>query len=169
MKRLVEDLLLLARMDEARPLTRRKVDLATVVGDAAADHRAIDPERPITVDSPDSLWIEGDGLRLSQVIGNLLANTRAHTPAGTPVEVSVRRAGGTVVLGVTDDGPGIPEEALGRVFDRFYRADVSRTRKSGGSGLGLAIVAAIVAAHGGTVEATNPTGRGAKITVTLPD
>jgi two-component system OmpR family sensor kinase len=169
MKRLVEDLLLLARMDEARPLTRRKVDLASVVGDAAADHRAIDPERPITVDSPDSLWIEGDGLRLSQVIGNLLANTRAHTPAGTPVEVSVRRAGGTVVLGVTDDGPGIPEEALGRVFDRFYRADVSRTRKSGGSGLGLAIVAAIVAAHGGTVEATNPTGRGAKITVTLPD
>jgi two-component system OmpR family sensor kinase len=169
MKRLVEDLLLLARMDEARPLTRRKVDLAALVADAAADHQAIDPERPIRVDSPDSLWMEGDGPRLSQVIANLLANTRAHTPAGTPVEVSVRRVGRSVVLEVTDDGPGIPQEALGRIFDRFYRTDASRARKSGGTGLGLAIVAAIVAAHGGTVGANNPAGRGARITATLPD
>jgi two-component system OmpR family sensor kinase len=166
---LIEDLLMLARLDQSQPLRFEPVDLAAIVGDAAADHRAIAPDRPIEVDAPDSLMVEGDGERLHQVVSNLLSNARVHTPPGTGVNAAVGSdSDGTVRIEVTDDGPGIAGDAVDRVFERFYRADQSRSRRSGGSGLGLAIVQAIVAAHGGTVGASNVEGRGARFAVTLP-
>ncbi|MCP3996826.1 MAG: sensor histidine kinase, partial [bacterium] len=106
--------------------------------------------------------------QLGQVFANLLANTRMHTPAGTPVTVQMHEDSDTAVIEVVDDGPGLPEDAAAKVFDRFYRADTSRARKSGGSGLGLAIVSAIVNEHGGSVEAANAPGQGARFTVRLP-
>ena len=168
MQHLVDDLLLLARLDQDQSLNLAPVDLVAVVGDVVTDQRAIDPDRPVTLDIPDSSWVTGDEQRLTQVVANLLANARAHTPAGTPVHVTLRNGDRAVTLEVTDDGPGIPPEALGRIFDRFYRVDASRSRRRGGSGLGLAIVAAIVAAHGGTVTASNPPDHGARVSVTLP-
>jgi two-component system OmpR family sensor kinase len=168
MQHLVEDLLLLARLDQTQPLERATVDLTNIVTDAIADHRAIDPDRPITLNSSGSAMVLGDNGRLTQVLGNLLSNARVHTPPGTPVSVEIRRHDSQVTLEITDEGPGFPAASLDRVFERFYRVDPSRTRKTGGSGLGLAIVAAIVAAHGGTVSATNPPGHGARVSVTLP-
>jgi two-component system OmpR family sensor kinase len=128
----------------------------------------IDPARPVTLRAPDTLDMEGDEERFHQVITSLLSNVRVHTPPGTTVEVAVRDLGHRVEVAVTDDGPGIPIEALQQVFDRFFRADPSRSRRSGGSGLGLAIVEAIVTAHGGTVAASNVPGAGARISMTLP-
>jgi two-component system, OmpR family, sensor kinase len=168
MQHLVDDLLLLARLDQDQPLNLAPVDLVAVVGDVVTDQRAIDPDRPVTIDIPDSSWVTGDEQRLTQVVANLLANARAHTPPGTPVHVTLRNGADAVALEVTDDGPGIPPKAVDRIFDRFYRVDASRSRRRGGSGLGLAIVAAIVAAHGGTVTASNPPGHGARVTMTLP-
>jgi two-component system OmpR family sensor kinase len=168
MARLVEDLLMLARLGQSQPLRTGEVDLTRIVHDAAADHRAIDPQRPIEVHAPAGVLLEGDGERLHQVVSNLLSNVRVHAPPGTRVEVSVAERAGLVELAVADDGPGIAEQALEHVFDRFYRADRSRSRRSGGSGLGLAIVEAIVVAHGGTVAAGNVAGRGARVTVALP-
>jgi two-component system OmpR family sensor kinase len=168
---LVEDLLLLARLDQGRPLERQPVDLVAVAGDALADLSAIDPSRPVTYDHPDSLVVTGDEARLRQVAGNLLANARVHTPAGSPVHVRVRAYDGQAILEVADEGPGLPPGDAGRVFERFYRADAARARTggSGGTGLGLSIVAAIVAAHGGSVQAgTPPNGRGAYFMVALP-
>lgn len=166
MKTLIEDLLTLARLGESQPLTIESVDVSEVATDAAADHSAIDPERPILVDAPEPVTVEGDPQRLHQVVSNLLANVRVHTPTGTLVSVEVADEGAWAVLTVADDGPGIPEASVEHVFDRFYRADPSRSRSSGGSGLGLSIVAAIVEAHGGTVDAVNDGG--ARITVRLP-
>ena len=118
--------------------------------------------------SPDVVTLEGDEERLTQVVTSLLANVRVHTPEGTETSVSVREDAESVAIEVTDDGPGIPEAALDRVFDRFYRADPSRSRTSGGAGLGLAIVRAIVEAHGGTVVAARVATGGTRITVELP-
>ena len=179
---LVEDLLLLARLDQGRPLERQPVDLVAVAGDALADLSAIDPERPVTFEHPDRLVITGDEARLRQVAGNLLNNARVHTPAGTGVHVRVRSHDGQAILEVADEGPGLPPGEEGRVFERFYRADSARARTApsgsggngsasvgGGTGLGLSIVAAIVAAHGGTVHAgIPPNGRGAYFMVALP-
>ena len=173
---LVEDLLLLARLDQGRPLEREPVDLVAVAGDALADLSAIAPDRPVTFEHPEALVVPGDEPRLRQVAGNLLANARIHTPEGTPVHVRVRDSDGQAVLEVADEGPGLPPGDEGRVFERFYRADAARTRISpgangaaGGTGLGLSIVAAIVAAHGGTVQAGSPpSGRGAYFMVALP-
>lgn len=165
---LIEDLLMLARLGESQPLSLGMVDLAQVARDAAADHEAIDPERPIRVTGVDSLELQADGRRLHQVVSNLLANVRVHTPSGTLVTIDVDDDGPWGVLTVIDDGPGIPPESLHHVFERFYRADPSRSRRSGGSGLGLSIVSAIVEAHGGTVDATNDPGGGARFTVRLP-
>lgn len=165
---LVEELLTLARLGEGQPLEIDQVDVMQVVRDAAADHAAIDPLRPVDVRGPDQVMMCGDAERLHQVVSNLLANVRVHTPEGTAVHVDVRPHDSAVELVVTDDGPGIPEKALGKVFDRFYRADPSRSRRSGGSGLGLSIVRAIVEAHGGTVAASNPEGGGSRVTVTIP-
>lgn len=168
MRSLIEDLLMLARLGESQPLSVENVDLAQIARDAATDHRTIDSTRPISVESPDSLTVQSDKQRLHQVVSNLLANVRVHTPPGTLVTVEVREQGAWAILEVTDDGPGIPPEALEHVFDRFYRADPSRSRRSGGSGLGLSIVQAIVEAHRGTVLAQNDPGGGARFTVRLP-
>ena len=168
---LVEDLLLLARLDQGRPLERQPVDLVTVAGDALADLSAVDPARPVTYEHPDSLVVTGDEARLRQVAGNLLANARVHTPEGSAVHVRVRADDGRAILEVADEGPGLPPGEEGRVFERFYRADAARARTggNGGTGLGLSIVDDIVAAHGGTVQAGSPPrGHGAYFMVALP-
>lgn len=165
---LIEDLLMLTRLGQSQPLQIEDVDLVEIVRDAAADHSAIDSERPVIIRGPDSIHIAGDKQRLHQVVSSLLANTRVHTPPGTLVEMEIRAKDDYVELAVSDDGPGLDEAALDHVFDRFFRADPSRSRRSGGSGLGLAIVKAIVEAHGGTVSATNNDIIGSRFTVSLP-
>jgi len=166
---LIEDLLVLARLDQSQGLRVGAVDAAQIVRDAAGDHAATDPQRPIRVDAPESVILEADEERLIQVITSLLANVRVHTPEGTEIDVIVRPAGGVVSIDVIDDGPGIPEAALDQIFDRFYRADPSRSRSSGGAGLGLAIVRAIVEAHGGTVSASRAESGGTRIAIELPE
>jgi two-component system OmpR family sensor kinase len=167
MGRLVEDLLLLARLDQQRAMERRPVDLRTVVEDAVADHRALGDSHPITVDAPAPVVVDGDESGLRQVVANLLANARVHTPAGTPVTLTLRDEGGAAVLTVADRGPGIPAAQLDRVFERFHRGDPSRSRETGGSGLGLAIASALVTAHGGSLSVDGD-GPGATFTVRLP-
>jgi two-component system, OmpR family, sensor kinase len=168
MQRLVADLLLLARLDREQSLERRSINLAAVVRDAASDSMAIERDRPVTVHGPDSLRVIGDEQLLSQIIANLLANTRTHTPEGTPVAITLGQDNGDITLNVVDDGPGLPESGGDKLFERFYRLDGSRGRTNGGAGLGLAIVAAIARAHGGSVDAANEDGHGARFTVTLP-
>jgi two-component system OmpR family sensor kinase len=164
---LVDDMLLLARLDQGRPLESAPVDLAILADDAVADTRAVEPSRPVTIESPGQVVVLGDEGRLRQVISNLLTNTRVHTPSGTPVRVRVGVEGGRAILEVEDDGPGFGSEP-DRVFERFYRADPARARASGGIGLGLSIVASVVEAHGGTTTAgTTPSG-GARIRIELP-
>ncbi|MGH9225174.1 MAG: sensor histidine kinase [Acidimicrobiales bacterium] len=165
---LVDDLLLLARIDQGRPLERAPVDLARVAADAVDDARAVDPNRPISLDAPPRVIVTGDDLRLRQVVGNLLANARQHTPPGTPVRVRLGFDGKGAVLEVADDGPGLTPDQADHVFERFYRADESRTRAHGGTGLGLAIVAAIAEAHGGGVSVDTGPGRGARFRVEVP-
>ncbi len=168
MTALVEDLLLLARLDSGRPLANEPVDLSRLVIDAVSDAHVAGPEHRWQLDLPDSsVSVLGDTARLHQVLANLLANARTHTPAGTTVTSSLMLHNGHVVLCVVDDGPGIPAELLPEVFDRFTRADTSRSRAAGSSGLGLSIVAAVVEAHRGSVEATSQPGRTA-ISVRLP-
>jgi two-component system, OmpR family, sensor kinase len=164
---LVDDLLLLARLDEGRPLEREPVQLERVVEDAVETARTVDPDRPISL-ALEPAPVIGDQARLRQIIDNLLSNVRAHTPAGAPVDVRVATTNGSAVVAVADSGPGLTDGDAERVFRRFYRADESRSRASGGVGLGLAIVAAVAEAHGGTVAATSDHGRGATFTVTLP-
>lgn len=168
MERLVADLLLLARLDQPQAMVPVPVNLAAVVRDAVTDSQAIDPDYPITVIGSDSVRVIGDEQRLTQVVANLLVNARVHTPKGTQVTVTLREEDSRVILDVVDDGPGLPEKDADKLFERFYRIDSSRSRSSGGAGLGLAIVAAIVAAHGGTIEAANQEGHGARVTLTLP-
>jgi two-component system OmpR family sensor kinase len=171
---LVEDMLLLARLDQQRPVERRPVDLLTLTADAVQDARIIAPERSIdlTVGSGAAFLVLGDEVRLRQVIGNLMSNAVTHTPDGTPVEVRI--LSGTlhstpgVVLEVADHGAGLRAEQAQHVFERFYRADQARTRRAGGAGLGLAIVAALVAAHDGTVSLDTSPGHGATFRITLP-
>ena len=167
MSLLVDDLLLLARLDEGRPLEREPVDLAAVVRESVDAARVVDPARPIEL-SVEPTTLTGDAARLRQVLDNLLANARAHTPPGTPVSVELRDDDGRATLTVADHGPGLTEEQASRVFERFYRVDSSRTRASGGAGLGLSIVSAVIEAHGGTVEAVPTPGGGATFVVTLP-
>lgn len=165
---LVDDLLLLARLDEGRPLQRATVDLAETARDAVADARAAAPDRRVDLVAPGSALVLGDAAGLHQVAVNLLVNARVHTPPGTPVTVTVRRVDGVIVLEIADEGPGLPPDAASRVFERFYRVDTSRARASGGSGLGLSIVAAMVAAHGGRVDVSSSPGTGATFRVELP-
>ena len=167
MSLLVDDLLLLARLDEGRPLEQKPVDLAAVVGQAVDAARVVEPGRPIEV-SVEPATVTGDEARLRQVLDNLLANARAHTPAGTPVSVELRQVDGRAELAVADHGPGLTEEQAERVFERFYRVDSSRTRASGGAGLGLSIVAAVTEAHGGTADVRPTPGGGATFVITLP-
>src|SRR4051812_23055007 len=151
MASLVDALLLLARLDEGRPLARDSVDLGVLGIDAAADARAVAPDRVITADVTEGVTVDGDEDRLRQVVGNLVGNALVHTPAGTPVSVHVHNGGALAVVEVHDDGPGMTPDVAERAFERFSRADASRSRDSGGSGaggsgLGLAIVRAIVVA-----------------------
>ena len=165
---LVDDLLLLARLDQGRALEMRAVDLGAIADEAVDAARAVDPERPLALRVHGSVEVAGDRGRIRQIVDNLLANVRAHTPPGTPAAVEVRASERWAVLTVTDAGPGLGPEARGRVFERFYRADPSRTRDAGGAGLGLAIVAAIAGAHGGRVHAEDVEGGGACFRVELP-
>jgi two-component system OmpR family sensor kinase len=168
MGRLVEDLLLLARLDESRPIERTEVDLTAVAADAVEAAQAVGPEWQLHLQADAPVMVLGDRGRLRQVFDNLLANVRAHTPPGTTATITISRVGDEAVCQVTDNGPGITEADASRLFERFFRADPSRSRASGGSGLGLSIVAAIVASHGGGVEAAPAPGGGATFTVRLP-
>jgi signal transduction histidine kinase len=178
---LVEDLLLLARLDQQRPLERSPVDLLALAAEAVNDARAVAPDRRIELvlgsgegggDVATALIVLGDEQRLRQVLANLVGNALTHTPAGSPVEVRVGaapldgRPGAAVE--VVDHGPGLTPEQAERVFERFYRADPARSHADGGTGLGLSIVAALVAVHGGTVQVDSVPGRGARFRVVLP-
>ncbi|GAA0396403.1 HAMP domain-containing sensor histidine kinase [Microbispora corallina] len=167
---LVEDLLLLARLDQQRPLARQPVDLLALAADAVHDARTLRPDRDVslTIEGETALIVSGDEVRLRQVVGNLMSNATTHTPEGTPVTVRVGSEGDQAFLEVADKGPGLTAEQAARVFERFYRADPSRTRPSGGAGLGLAIVDSLVRAHGGTVSVRSEPGAGAAFRVVLP-
>jgi two-component system OmpR family sensor kinase len=167
MSLLVEDLFLLARLDEGRPLERKPVDLAAVVREAVDAAHVVDPGRTVDVELDDATVV-GDRSRLRQVVDNLFANVRAHTSPETPVRVSLRRGDGNVELAVADSGPGLDAAHAERIFERFYRPDGSRTRASGGVGLGLSIVAAVAEAHGGSASARPTEGGGATFVVILP-
>ncbi|TPQ18861.1 sensor histidine kinase [Streptomyces sporangiiformans] len=165
---LVEDLLLLARLDAGRPLSYEHTDLSPLVVDAVSDARAAGREHNWRLDLPDEpALVLADAARIQQVMVNLFANARTHTPPGTTVTARVRRQGSWVCLDVQDDGPGIPQDLLPRVFERFARGDSSRSRASGSTGLGLAIVQAVATAHGGAVTVDSVPGRTA-FTVHLP-
>ncbi len=176
---LVEDLLLLARLDQQRPLARQPIDLLSLAADAVHDARLLAPDRTIdlSVQPGAAFLVIGDDARLRQVIGNLMSNALTHTPDGSPIEVSIGSgtldprvpgSGPAVTLDVTDHGPGMTPEQAHRVFERFYRADQARTRTSGGSGLGLAIVRALVTAHGGDAAVRTAPGQGATFRIALP-
>ncbi|GAB3923325.1 sensory box histidine kinase PhoR [Kribbella albertanoniae] len=168
---LVDDLLLLARLDQQRPLRMEAVDLLPVAADALHNAQAVQPERNISLKIlPDSEApvVQGDEARLRQVLGNLISNALHHTPVDAPILVSVGTRGRDAVLEVSDSGPGLSDEQKARVFERFYRADSARTRTTGGSGLGLSIVAALVAAHAGRVIVNDTQPHGATFTVLLP-
>ena len=193
---LVEDMLLLARLDQQRPLERGTVDMLTLAADAVNDARVMAPDRSInlTVGSGTALLVLGDEVRLRQVVGNLMSNALNHTPEGSPIQARVRlgsvdewriaaqkagraeiagarpdaRPTPAVVFEVADQGPGLTPEQAEHVFERFYRGDQARTRKAGGTGLGLAIVAALVGAHGGAVWVESPPGGGATFHIAIP-
>lgn len=168
MGELVEELLLLARLDQGLPLEHEPVDLAAVVESAVEAARATDPERPIDVEWESQLAVLGAESRLRQVVDNVLTNARVHTPPGTPVHVRLATEDERVVLEVADEGPGVPAEEAARVFERFYRTDRSRARSQGGVGLGLAIVRSLVEAHGGAVDYRPRPGGGSVFRVSLP-
>ncbi|UXY29472.1 sensor histidine kinase [Streptomyces sp. HUAS TT20] len=163
MGRLVDELLTLARLDQRPELRLRNVDVSRLVRDAAEDLRVQQPDRPVTVAADGALLVRADESGLRQVLGNLVANVRIHTPADVPVRLGVERADGTVRVCVADEGPGLSEEDAARVFDRFFRAG-----GGAGSGLGLAIVQGVVQAHDGEVTVHTAPGQGLAVTVTLP-
>jgi two-component system, OmpR family, sensor kinase len=164
---LVDDLLLLARLDEGRPLERERVALDELVGEAVETAQTVEPERTIELNAEPAAVL-GDRVRLRQIVDNLLGNVRAHTPPRAPVSVRVAALNGSAVVEVADSGSGLAAEDTERVFQRFYRADKSRARASGGVGLGLSIVAAVAEAHGGTAAAESEPGRGTTFRITLP-
>jgi two-component system OmpR family sensor kinase len=169
MAALVEDLLLLARLDQARPLADDRVDLTRIVGETVAHARAADPQRTLMVDLPDAPTIvRGDRLRLRQVLDNLLANVRDHTDPGTVATVALAVNDGTATLTVADNGPGMSPDEAAHAFERFWQAEPTPTHPRAGTGLGLAIVAELVAAHGGTITVDTSPGAGTTFTTTLP-
>ncbi len=167
---LVEDLLLLARLDQSRELEKNPVNIRSVVEEVVASARAAGPEHPISISIPDGdIYILGDGNRVHQVIANLLANARTHTPVGTAISVVVTQDDNGTSISVTDKGPGLSNQDQERIFERFFRADPSRTRTTDeGSGLGLSIVDAVMRAHGGRVSVTSKLGEGATFTLFFP-
>ena len=168
MAALVEDLLLLARLDQGRPLRHDSVPLSELVNDALLDLNAVEPDRPVVATVQDGVVIHGDEDRLRQLIGNLFTNVRVHTAPETPLEVGLSARNGYSTVKVADHGPGIAPDHAEHIFDRFYRADSGRSRDRGGSGLGLSIAASVAAAHGGEISYSNTPGGGATFTLTLP-
>jgi two-component system OmpR family sensor kinase len=170
MGRLVEDLLLLARLDQHPELRTDRVDVADLVRELATDIAATAPDHVIEVevDTQAPLLVNGDEHGLRQAVANLLRNAVVHTPAGCHVRVSARSTNEQVVLTVADDGPGMTADSAAHVFERFYRPDTGRTRGAAGTGLGLAIVKSIISAHRGRVQLRTAPGEGACFTVTLP-
>jgi two-component system OmpR family sensor kinase len=167
MSRLVDDLLLLARGDQGEPAHRQVVGVGEVLADAVTGARAAYPERQVSLSAAPELAVVGDPDQLQRVVSNLVTNAAVHTRADGPIEVSAEREGPLVAIRVRDAGPGLPPAEAAQVFDRFWRADKARTRARGGSGLGLSIVAALVAAHGGTVEFASTVEGGSTVTVRL--
>jgi two-component system OmpR family sensor kinase len=165
---LVEDLLMLARLDQVHESEREPVDLGVLAADAVDDARATDPDRDIDLHADGVTTVSGEPDRLRQVLANLLRNALVHTPPGTPIEVTVEGTTEGTMLEVRDHGPGLPTDEPEQLFERFWRAEAGRERGRGGAGLGLAIVAAIVDAHGGRVGAGNAPDGGAVFTVVLP-
>ncbi len=168
MGQLVDDLLLLARLDEKRPFTHETVDLTEVVLSAIDAARVVQPERSFRTRISGVVTVEGDGTRLRQVVDNILANVRTHTPVDAECEVTLQTEGSDVVLSIRDRGPGVDPAQLERLGDRFYRVDDARTRNTGGSGLGLSIADAIVNAHGGEIALSHTEPHGLEVTVRLP-
>lgn len=168
MGHLVDDLLLLARLDEGRPLERQEVEMVELAAEAVQTAVTVAAQWPVRLEASRPVEVVGDRTRLRQVIDNLLSNVRAHTPPGTSAVVGVEEADREAVLTVSDSGPGLSDEQAAKVFERFYRADPSRSRAHGGAGLGLSIVASIVKAHGGRVEAVRRPEGGSVFTVHLP-
>ena len=159
MSELVDELLLLARLDAGRPLASEPVDMTRLVIDATSDARVAATDHRWQLELPDEpVVVSGDEQRLHQVLANLLSNAARHTPAGTVVTVALHITPGTATVSVTDNGPGIPADLQPDVFERFVRGDSSRSRAAGSSGLGLAIVHAVTAAHGGNAELVSPAG-----------
>jgi two-component system OmpR family sensor kinase len=184
---LVDDMLLLARLDQQRPLDFRTVDLLAIAADALHDARVIAPKRTInlTVGTPEAPLVTGDEVGLRQVVGNLMTNAMTHTPDGTPIDITIRSGSlgngqrpaasrgaesgaPAIILEVADQGAGLTDEQKQHVFERFYRTDRARTRTAGGTGLGLAIVAAMVSAHHGRVWVDSEPGKGSTFGFALP-
>ena len=169
MRLLVEELALLADLDAAQPLDRGPVDVVALAGEVVDDARVISADRAISLEGATEAVADGEGPRIQQVLRNLVGNAVQHTQPGTSVTVTVESQDGTVVVTVRDQGDGIAPEHLPHVFERFYRADPSRSNAGdGSSGLGLAIVEAIVTAHGGTAEVNSAPGQGTTVRVTFP-
>ena len=167
MSSLVEDLLLLARLDQARELDFEPVDLNTLIVEVVASAKAAGPDHPIELNLPqEELFVLGDSRRIHQVVANLLANARTHTPLGTKINVTARQTLAEVIIEVADNGPGLSKSDQERIFERFFRADPARVRHSGeGSGLGLSIVDAVMKAHGGYVSVKSELDKGATFTL----
>jgi two-component system OmpR family sensor kinase len=163
---LVEDLLMLARMDQSRELVIADVDLSALLQEAVTSAQAAGPEHTITTNIASGITTKGDADKIYQVVTNLLANARAHTPAGSAITVTVAKDGADSLVTIADNGPGLSAEDQARIFERFYRVDSSRQRNSkDGSGLGLSIVDAVMRAHGGDVTVASELGKGAAFTL----
>jgi two-component system OmpR family sensor kinase len=170
MSTLVEDLLLLARLDQSREMAMEPVDLRTLINESVTSARVSGPNHPIRINLPDGdLFVLGDSMRIHQVLTNLLANARTHTPEGTNIEVNLEQRPDGLVIEVSDNGPGLSKADQERIFERFYRADPSRRRNgSEGTGLGLSIVDAVMRAHGGRVDVESEIGKGARFKLFFP-
>jgi two-component system OmpR family sensor kinase len=165
---LVDDMLVLARLDQGRTLEQAPVDLKAIAQDAVADARVVAPQREISLIAAAPVVVNGDDTRLRQVLGNLVRNAIVHTPVNTSIEVAVSTEDGVGRVSVADHGPGLTPDDMNHIFEPFYRADPSRSRDSGGAGLGLSIVSAVVSAHGGRVKVGQTEGGGATFEVELP-
>ena len=168
MSEMVDDMLVLARLGQGRPLEKKPVDLQAIARDAVADAHAVAPKRQIALNAPSPVVILGDDTRLRQAVGNLVRNALVHTPSETPIQVGIATEDGLARIIVSDHGPGLRAEEKARIFEPFYRADPSRSRDSGGVGLGLSIVAAVAGAHGGTVKVVDTPGGGATFALEIP-
>ena len=169
MGHLVEDLLLLARLDQSREMKQEPVNISSVVAESVESARAAGPDHPITVDAGEEIYVVGDVNRIHQVIANLLANARIHTPAGTKINVEVAEEESAVSVTVSDNGPGLNDQDREKIFERFYRADKSRSRTGQeGTGLGLSIVDAVMRAHGGHVSVDSKIGEGTSFKLVFP-